>query len=185
MSGNLLPFPIVGSYDAYKNYMWNANNFLEFGLPNIIEEKFSASSVLRFLVSCVKNFPLLSHERMLKRYFRTPKMRAMMSFQDLYVGLSPYEAPAIFSLLQALELSRGIYYPKGGFRSVANALRKIASANSVQVQENCEVMSVNFEDADSTCKVVYQNISNEMLTNVNAKKLVYNMVNNENISCIS
>ena len=31
-------------------------------------------------------------------------MRALLSFQDLYVGLSPFEAPAVFSLLQAMEL---------------------------------------------------------------------------------
>lgn len=32
-------------------------------------------------------------------------MRALLSFQDLYVGLTPYQAPAVFSLLQVRRCS--------------------------------------------------------------------------------
>ena len=42
-----------------------------------------------------------------------------------YVGLSPYEAPAVFSLLQAMELdaaSYGVRYPRGGFGRVRRRL---------------------------------------------------------------
>jgi len=31
------------------------------------------------------------------------------------VGLSLYEAPTVFPLLQAIELNQGVLYPKGGF----------------------------------------------------------------------
>jgi hypothetical protein len=45
----------------------------------------------------------------LNQFFKNNnKLKAMLSFQDLYIGLSPYEAPAVFSLLQALEFERGI-----------------------------------------------------------------------------
>lgn len=32
-------------------------------------------------------------------------------YQDLYVGLSPYSAPGIFSLLAATEITDGVWYP--------------------------------------------------------------------------
>jgi phytoene dehydrogenase-like protein len=43
-------------------------------------------------------------------------VRAALSFQDLYVGLTPSSAPNVFSLLHAVELDprHGIYYPCGG-----------------------------------------------------------------------
>lgn len=40
------------------------------------------------------------------------------SFQDLYVGLTPYDAPGVFSLLAATEVSDGVWYPQGGFGKV-------------------------------------------------------------------
>lgn len=54
--------------------------------------------------------------------------------QDLYVGLSPYAAPAVFSLLQAIELNQGVFYPRGGFAQVARALLGLAEASGVEVR---------------------------------------------------
>ena len=96
-------------YNNFIQYMNTAKSFLVFGLPVVIEEKLNINiqHMIKFLYACIKDFPLLSHYKMLSKYFKTDKLRAMMSFQDLYIGLSPYETPAIFSLLQALELDQG------------------------------------------------------------------------------
>lgn len=56
--------------------------------------------------------------RRLRQFFRDPRLRAMFTFQDLYVGLSPYTAPAVFSLLAGTELTDGVWYPLGGFGKV-------------------------------------------------------------------
>ena len=96
-------------YNNFIQYMNTAKSFLVFGLPVVIEENLTVNiqHMFKFLLACIKDFPLLSHYKMLSKYFKSNKLRAMMSFQDLYIGLSPYEAPAIFSLLQALELDQG------------------------------------------------------------------------------
>jgi hypothetical protein len=44
--------------------------------------------------------------------------RATPRPQDLYVGLSPYTAPGVYSLLAATELTDGVWYPLGGFGQV-------------------------------------------------------------------
>ncbi|NIU57167.1 MAG: hypothetical protein GWN67_12510 [Phycisphaerae bacterium] len=41
-------------------------------------------------------------------------MKIAFTFQDMYVGLSPYGAPAIYSLLQYTELADGVWFPMGG-----------------------------------------------------------------------
>ena len=41
-----------------------------------------------------------------------------LDFQDLYVGLSPYNAPGVYSLLAATELTDGVWYPIGGMIKV-------------------------------------------------------------------
>jgi hypothetical protein len=40
--------------------------------------------------------------------------------QDLYVGLTPYSAPAVFGLLAGTELTDGVWYPLGGFGKVGD-----------------------------------------------------------------
>jgi len=42
--------------------------------------------------------------------------------QDLYVGLTPYTAPAVFGLLAGTELTDGVWYPLGGFQTVSPSL---------------------------------------------------------------
>lgn len=144
--------------DGYVNfvqYLKTASDFLRFGLPSVIQERPEFEHFGSFLMACIKVFPLLSHDSMLQKYFKSSKMRAMMSFQDLYIGLSPYESPAIFSLLQALELERGIYYPKGGFASVASALQSIALKAGVDIVTDCTIEGVELSDTrEKTLKSV-------------------------------
>ncbi|ORX60714.1 phytoene dehydrogenase [Hesseltinella vesiculosa] len=60
------------------------------------------------------------------RYFKTKKMRMAFTFQTMYMGMSPYDAPAVYSLLQYSEFAEGIWYPRGGFNMVVQKLEAIA-----------------------------------------------------------
>lgn len=128
---------------SFLSYMTSAKAFLAFGLPAVIEEKPVWKDFGTFVFACLKVFPLLPHHNVLQSLFASEKIKAMLSFQDLYVGLSPYETPAIFSLLQALELDRGIFYPKGGFSQVADALRDIATKANVNIRTNSKVKRID------------------------------------------
>ena len=43
------------------------------------------------------------HDYVMSGFFKDPRIRAAFTFQDLYVGLSPRYAPAVFSLLAGTE----------------------------------------------------------------------------------
>lgn len=89
---------VSASFMSFQSYMQVAQAFLAFGLPNVIEERLHLDSLGRFVSACISAFPLRSHASVLKQYFPTsPKARALLSFQDLYIGLSPRAAPAVFS----------------------------------------------------------------------------------------
>lgn len=59
---------------------------MQVGLPNFIEEKFTPARLPEFALSALFNSPLENHYGQLRRRFDSPKMRALLSFQDLYVG---------------------------------------------------------------------------------------------------
>ena len=69
----------------------------------------------------LRDWPLRSHAEQASDLFAAERHRELAAFQDLYIGLAPGDAPAVFSLLQAIELAPpsdeasdcGIFYPLG------------------------------------------------------------------------
>ena len=72
--------------------------------------------------------PLVHHYHNMATYFSAPRLKSAFTFQDLYVGLSPFDAPATFSMLSYSELAHGVWYPRGGMYSVVEALVELARA---------------------------------------------------------
>jgi len=82
-------------------------------------------------------------------YFDDPRLKAAFTFQDVYMGLSPFEAPATFSMMPYTELAHGVWYPKGGMYSIVEALVQIARQAGVEFEFNVSVrqIDVNGEQA--------------------------------------
>jgi phytoene desaturase len=59
------------------------------------------------------------------RYFKDERLRQLFSFQSMYLGVSPYKAPAIYSVVGYMEIGLGIWYPKSGMYSLSLALQKL------------------------------------------------------------
>ncbi len=78
--------------------------------------------------------------------FKDDRLRQAMSFQTMYLGVSPYEAPAVFSLLPYTELTHGIWYPKGGLGAVPLALERV-----------CKRLCVRFEYGADVSRIVVEN----------------------------
>jgi phytoene desaturase len=64
----------------------------------------------------------LRHYSYTARFFRSEHLRMAYTFQNIYVGQSPFSAPALFSMIPAAELTEGSMFPVGGMYSVAEKL---------------------------------------------------------------
>jgi len=89
--------------------------------------------------------PLVTHYRDTSKYFKDPRLRAGLSFQNMYLGLSPYEAPATYTLLQFTEMVEGVWYPRGGMYSIITSLTKIAEGLGAKFQYNAPVKSIQVD----------------------------------------
>jgi phytoene desaturase len=83
--------------------------------------------------------PLVKHYANMAHYFADPRLKAAFTFQDVYMGLSPFEAPATFSMMAYTELAHGVWYPRGGLYQVVEALMSLARAAGVEFVFNAEV----------------------------------------------
>ena len=76
--------------------------------------------------------PLVKHYDNMANYFKDGRLRTAFSFQDVYMGLSPFNAPATFSMMPYTELEHGVWYPKGGMYSIVQALMTLAREAGVE-----------------------------------------------------
>jgi phytoene desaturase len=85
---------------------------------------------------------LKNHYRFTGRFFRHPFLRAAFTFQNIYVGQNPYKASAVFSMLPFLELTEGVWFPKGGMSQVTRNLLEIAMNEGVKIEYNSPVKEI-------------------------------------------
>jgi phytoene desaturase len=96
--------------------------------------------------------PLAQHYRNMSAYFNDPRLKAAFTFQDMYMGLSPFEAPATFSMMQYTEMAHGVWYPKGGMYRIVEALMELAQKAGVDFE--FETTVVRIETVDNVARGV-------------------------------
>ncbi len=84
----------------------------------------------------------LTHYRRTGAFFRTERLRNIFSFQDMYVGLSPFQGRATLSMMQYSELAEGVWYPEGGMSRIADALYDLALERGVEVRLESPVAEI-------------------------------------------
>lgn len=82
----------------------------------------------------------------LGKYFKEEKMRLVFSFQSKYLGMSPWECPALFTMLAYLEHEYGIYHVKGGLNKIAAAMAKVIAEQGGAIHTNSPVEALVIED---------------------------------------
>jgi phytoene desaturase len=78
----------------------------------------------------------------LGRYFKAEKLRLVFSFQSKYLGMSPWQCPALFTMLSYLEHEYGIYHVKGGLNQIATAMAKVIGEQGGEIHTNTPVQSL-------------------------------------------
>jgi phytoene desaturase len=137
-----------GSFEHMLHYLAEGRHHYALSLPNVINRDFRRMTEFinpRMLSIFLRLKSLTRHDRYISRFFKTSKLQMGFTFQDMYMGLSPYESPATYSLMQATELSDGLYYPQGGMYRITETLTSIAEKLGVQFFYNSPVAKILVE----------------------------------------
>lgn len=73
-----------------------------------------------------------SFSKHVRKFFKNPKLIALMEFPVLFLGAMPQDTPALYSLMNYAGLKLGTWYPDGGFGTVVRAMIKVAEKNGVK-----------------------------------------------------
>jgi phytoene desaturase len=136
------------AFDGFLRYMAEGNNHYRVSLEKFVGRNFY--NIFQYFSPA--NLPLLfqlkaltKHYHNIGKYFKDPRLKAAFTFQNMYLGLSPYDAPATYSLLQYTELAGGVWYPMGGMYRVIETLTAIAEKLGVRFVYNAPVKQLNVE----------------------------------------
>ncbi len=141
------------AFDGFLRYMAEGNKHYQVSLEKFVGRNFL--SLYQYFHPA--NLPLLfqlkaltSHYERIGTYFTDPRLKAAFTFQNMYLGLSPYDAPATYSLLQYVELAGEVWYPMGGMYRVIESLVHIAEKLGVRFMYNAPVRRINVDGQQVT-----------------------------------
>ncbi|MCF8368155.1 MAG: phytoene desaturase [Bacteroidales bacterium] len=87
-----------------------------------------------------------SFHQHVRKYFRHPKLIQMLEFPVLFLGATPKETPALYSLMNYGDIKLGTWYPEGGIYSVIEAMVNLAKSLGVKFEYNHAVKGINIEN---------------------------------------
>lgn len=124
-----------GGFQNFKKYIQEGYGFFNSSMNDLLGKNFYR--LLQFVNP--KNIWLLfklkswiRHTSYIERYFDNPYLCMAFTFQNIYVGQNPYEAPAFFSMLPGVEITEGALFPKGGMHRIVERLIETATGSGVQ-----------------------------------------------------
>lgn len=80
----------------------------------------------------------------LGEYFEDDRLKLAFTFQAKYLGMSPWNCPALFSILAYIEYAHGIYHVQGGLCRISEAMAKVFEEEGGTLLLNSEVAEIGF-----------------------------------------
>jgi phytoene desaturase len=91
-----------------------------------------------------------SFSKYIRRYFKNEKILSLLEFPVLFLGATPEETPALYSLMNYADISLGTWYPMGGMFKFVEAFEKIALEQGVKIVTNQEVIDFEYNGKSIT-----------------------------------
>ncbi|MEM0360729.1 MAG: phytoene desaturase family protein [Candidatus Diapherotrites archaeon] len=106
---------------------------------------FSAFFSKRF----IKAIPILGINESLfdnlNHYFKDLRQKMAFAFQSKYLGMSPWECPAGFTMIPYVERRYGIFHVMGGLNAISEAMARAAKEEGAKIKLKTPVKQIIFE----------------------------------------
>ena len=134
-----------------RNYLTSASRTYRAAVRSFLYNPFSSwrsFASREVLASAPAVIPLLTRSlwAFVARRFQDARLRQLLAYPAVFLGTSPFDAPALYHLMSHMDLVDGVKYPKGGFRKFVTSLVEIARANGVDIVTDSEVGAISSEN---------------------------------------
>ncbi|KAL9095792.1 MAG: hypothetical protein Q9165_001789 [Trypethelium subeluteriae] len=135
----------IDGYERYLRFLQECHRHHEISVKHVLRKNFPSllnMLDLDFLRHLFQLHPFESIYSRASKYFWTERLRRVFTFGSMYLGMSPFDAPGTYSLLQYTELAEGIWYPEGGFHKVVETLVNVGRRLGVSYHFSTPISSI-------------------------------------------
>jgi phytoene desaturase len=135
-----------GSFEKSKKYVTTGYNIFRLGMDKLIGRNFYnlfQFANFRNIGLLIKLKTYISNWNYAKKFFHHQHLMMAYTFQNIYVGQSPFTSPALFSMVPAAELTEGSFFPRGGMYSIVEKLYNSAVSRGVRFYFNTGISKIN------------------------------------------
>ena len=136
-----------------QQFMESAKYKYEVGMKDFVKKpsyNWLEFASLKIAKSALKLDLLTNFRTYVAKYFKNEKLRALMEFPVIFLGASPQNIPALYSLMNYGGYALGTHYPMGGFYQLVLAMKEVAEKQGATFHFNKTVQSINAQNGSLT-----------------------------------
>jgi phytoene desaturase len=96
----------------------------------------------RILTEGLRLHVFTSLDKYVRKYFTDRRARQLLEYAMVFLGTSPHDAPALYSIMSHVDLNLGVFYPSGGLAGVADGFARLASDLGVKIVTGSPVREI-------------------------------------------
>lgn len=136
----------MGSSIKLRKFLADAEKKYEIGMKDLVYKpslKLTEFADTRILAGLFKMHLFTSYASFIRKYFTHPKIISLLEFPILFLGATPKDTPALYSLMNYADIRLGTWYPMGGMFEFVKAFERIALDQGVIFSLNTRVLGFN------------------------------------------
>ena len=154
--GDLFESMEAGSKVKFQEFMRQAEYKYDVGINNFVWKP--SRSITEFLsVKLLYDVTRLdvfqSFSSHIRKFFTDEKILKIMEFPILFLGATPENTPAMYSLMNYAEMEMGTWYPMGGMHEIVKGMVSLAEEKGVKILLNKNVQKIEVQ-GDKANKVI-------------------------------
>ncbi len=138
-----------GGYRKLKRYLAQAKREYDIALGSFIYREIgSVFDVLspKLMVDGLRLRIFSSLDSVVRSFFSNDKLIKVLEYNSVFLGGSPKNTPAMYSMMSHVDLGLGVWYPFGGIGRVVEGMRELAEEQGVRFLFSHNVINISVDE---------------------------------------
>lgn len=144
-----------GAGDRLKSYIAEGDAVYKMSLRHFLYTNFTSlrdfmqPEILRSSTTLLRR-AFMPIDRYVSKFVHDQRLKQILEYPMVFLGTSPFTAPAIYSLMSTLDFKEGVFYPRGGMYTIIDRLLSISAELGVTYHFNAPVTAIKTKDTLTT-----------------------------------
>ncbi len=138
-----------GAKDNILRYLTIAATNYTTAIDHVLYKNFTSvfSFFTKEIMKAGSTFPLFHNlDSFTNKFTQNKQIKQILEYSIVFLGGSPNNTPALYSIMSHIDFNMGVFYPNGGMGEIVNALVSLCRDLGVTIHTNSEVIRLNISN---------------------------------------